>query len=162
MEETRIHPIWKEAAGTIADRVEANGYGFLITWEEMNELLELRERKIGMTPKEMDAIEFDKLDKVVSLSQELLDEHNIFIKNDRKKGYWVLDPDRQVTEGWEKEISRAKKHLHQSLKILNNVDLDKLTSDGAAARDRNLNKTVFVIAASNKRKLPEVKRQQIA
>ena len=162
MIETRIHPIWKEAAEKIVERVESTGYGFLITWEELNEILELRERKVGMTPREMDTIEFDKLDKVVSLSQTLLEDHQILIKNDRNKGYWVLDPDTQVTEGWEKEIGKAKRHLHQSLKILNNVDFEKLSSKGVEARDRNLNKTVFVISASNKRKLPEIQGRQIA
>jgi hypothetical protein len=161
--ETRSHPIWHEVAGIIAQRVEENGYGFLLTWEELSELLEFTKFQQGMNQKEFEQIQFDRMKKIENLKDELLEENNILLFNDRNKGYIVLEPDVQVDDGWKREVTRWKKHLHKALKILNHVDFDKLSDAGVKTRDRHLNKTVFVLSASNRRNIPDSpKHKQIA
>lgn len=158
--ETRSHPIWHEVAEIIVKRVEENGYGFLLTWEELTELLEFSEFKQGMNQKEFEKVQFDRMKKIENLKDELLEENNIMLFNDRNKGYIVLEPDVQVDDGWKREVDRWRKHLRKALKILNHVDFEKLSEKGNIIRDRNLNKTVFVLAASNKRKIPEFQKQK--
>lgn len=154
MSDTRIHPIWKEAAEKIADRVQAEGYGFMIMWEELHRLLEIKEARDGMTKREFDAIGFDKLNKIENLSKLLLEEHRIYLKNRRNKGYQVLTPKLQATEGFDHEFGKVRKGLNKTMKVMVHIDSDLLDDDAKKLLDRNLSKVVFVMGAANKRKLP--------
>ena len=159
--ETRLYPIWVEAAEKISDRVSKEGYGFLITWSEINELLEIGERQVGMTPSQMDAIEFDKLNKTVNLTTTLLIDHNICLKNKRNSGYEVLPPDRQVTEGFDHKWNDVRKGLRNAMNVLVHVDEMLLSEGSKAIRDRNMQKAAFVIAAANKRKVPQREQKEL-
>lgn len=161
-DDVRIFPVWKEAAQKIADRVASEGYGFLISWDEIRSMLEIKDRVVGMTPEQMDAIEFDKLEKTVNLANTLLMDHNICINNIRNRGYEVLHPNKQVTQGFDRKWSGVRKELRSAMNILAHVEHELLDSDSRSALDRNMNKTVFVLSAANKRQLPKIENKKIA
>lgn len=158
MKGTRIHPIWKEAAEKIASRVEAEGYGLLLTWEEIRDMLEINGFKDQMSKREFEAAAFDQLLKVQSLKDLLLDEYKIYLKNRRNKGYQVLTPKGQVTEGFNHEFGKVRKDLNKTMRVMVHVEKDLLDEETQKILDRNLNKIVFVIGAANKRRLPPQNR----
>jgi hypothetical protein len=161
MDETRTHPIWKEAAETISARVEKEGYGIIIRWEELRDMLEINGFKDGMTKREFEKAAFDQLNKVQNLKDLLLEEHKIYLKNRKNKGYQVLTPKAQVGEGFQHEFSKVRKGLNKTMKVMVHVDKDRLDDEAIRQLDRNLNKVVFVIGAANKRRVPDVFAQKL-
>lgn len=159
MNETRIHPIWKEVADIISRRVELEGYGILIQHEELFKLLEISDPK---TIPEAMKQRLEILKKVDELSKTLLYDFNLCLHNEFNKGYTILAPDDQVSKGYDRHFEKAKRKVRKAIDILNHVNHELLSQDGVNNRDRNLNKSVFVLTAFNKRKLPEVTRKQIA
>lgn len=157
----KLHPIWKEVAKNISARVAAEGYGFLLTWKHLREVLEIGEYEIGMNVREIERISIDKLSKIEGLRDELLFEHCIWMENERSKGYRILSPDDQVTRGYNRIWRRVRKSLKKAIDVLVHVNSDLLSDKGTLDRDRNLNRTVFVMKAANKRKIPEMKRKQL-
>jgi len=156
MDETRTHPIWKEAAERIAARVESEGYGIMLRWEEIRDMLEINGFKDGMTKREFEAAALDQLNKVQNLKDVLLEEHKIYLKNRRNKGYQILTPTDQVNEGFAYEFGKVRKGLNKTMKVMVHIEKDLLDEGTRAVLDRNLNKVVFVIGAANKRKLPDM------
>lgn len=161
MDETRIHPIWKEAALSIVGRIVRDGYGFIIEMSELYDMLEAKKPRSHSFWKDVKKSQFDFLEKVEELKRELLHEHNVCLYNVRGKGYQALPPDEQVTKGWERQHDKVRKHLRKSLDILANVDIKQLSDDGARNRDRNTNRTVFIMSAANKRRIPVIERKKI-
>lgn len=162
MDETRLHPIWKEAAVKIAQRVQSEGYGFLIEMDELHSVLEVKTAKDHTPWVDAKRSQFDFLEKVEELKKICLHEHNICLDNERGRGYRVLTPDDQVTKGWERRYEKVRKHIRKAIDVLVNVDQKQLTASGSNDRDRNLNRTVFIMSAANKRKIPVIERKKIA
>ena len=164
MNETRKHPIWREVAETIAARVDEQGYDFLIEMDEIKQLLEIREFVTGMDKKQFNAIQFDCLTKIEGLKNELLYNHKICLQNDRKRGYIVLSPDQQVSDAFAHYWRQMRCKLRKAMDVLVNVENDLLTNAGQKNRDRNLSRSVFMLRAANKRKIPaiEVTKKRIA
>jgi hypothetical protein len=161
MDETRIHPIWKEAAMAIAARVAREGYGFTIDLDELYAALETKRPRAHSFWKDVKKSQFDFLEKVEELKRECLHKHNLYLHNVRGRGYKVLAPDDQVTIGWERQHDKARKHLRKSLDVLANVAVAALSDAGQKNRDRNINRTVFIMAAANKRKIPAVEKKML-
>jgi hypothetical protein len=157
-----MHPVWKEAALDLSRRVESDGYGFLVSMDELYAMLDAKMPRAMSFWKDVKRHQFDFLEKVEELKRELLHEHNICFYNVRGKGYQALPPDEQVSKGWERQHEKVRKHLRKSLDILANVDTRQLSADGQKNRDRNINRTVFIMSAANKRKIPTVERKKIA
>lgn len=162
MEEARLHPIWKEAAKAIAARVSRDGYGFLISMEEIHEMLETRQARPLSLWKDVRKDMFDFLEKVEELKRECLHQHRILLFNQRGQGYQVLTPDDQVTKGWERQHEKVRKHLRKSLDVVVNTDSSALSEQGQKNRDRNIQRTVFIMSAADKRRIPAVERKKIA
>lgn len=162
MTDTRMHPIWKEFAHVIAQRVSSDGYGFIIEMDELYGMLEAKRPFAHSLWKDVKKNAFDFLEKVESLKRECLHEHSICLYNVRGKGYQVLPPDDQVSKRWERQHEKVRKHLRKSLDILANVDASQLSDQGLKNRDRNIQRTVFIMSAANKRKIPVVERKKIA
>ncbi len=157
--ETRIHPIWKEVALSIVNRVDSEGYGFVITHKELFDMLEIKEPQ---TIPEAMKQRLDILSKVEDLRTCLLYDHNILLYNEFNRGYVPLEPNQQVTKGYDRQFDKARKKIHKAIDVLNYVNHELLTQSGIEQRDRNLNKAVFVLSAFNKRRLPENKKKMIA
>lgn len=158
----RVHPIWKEAALTIAARVKSDGFGFVIDHESLYEMLESKMPRSFSLWKDVRKGQFEFLEKVEELKRECLLEHKILLYNVRGHGYQALKPDEQVTIGWERQHDKVRKHLRKSLEILSNVNTELLSDDGQKNRDRNIGRTVFIMSAANKRKIPVIERKKIA
>jgi hypothetical protein len=155
MDATRIHPIWKEVANTIVSRIGVEGYGFLIEHQELLDMLEIKE---PTTISEAMKQRLEILKKVEELKNDLLYEHNLLLYNEFNRGYVVLEPDQQVTKGYERQFDKARKKIHKAIDVLTHVSHDMLSQSAKEQRDRNLSKSVFVLSAFNKRKLPEPKQ----
>lgn len=162
MEETRIHPIWKEAALAIKARVVVEGYGFILSHDELYDMLETKKPRGHSFWKDVRKSQFEFLEKVEELKRECLHAHKIHLYNLRGQGYRVQLPDDQVTLGYERQYEKVRKHLRKSLDILSNVDVAQLSDQGARNRDRNLCRSVFILSAANKRKIPQLERKKIA
>jgi hypothetical protein len=157
--ETRIQPIWKEVALEIVGRIESEGYGFMIDHKELFKLLEIED---PTTIAEAMRQRLDILKKVEELRSCLLYDHNVLLFNEFNKGYVVLNPDEQVTKGYERQFDKARKKIHKAIDVLNYVNHELLSQSGVEQRDRNLGKAVFVLSAFNKRRIPDMKRKAIA
>lgn len=149
---TREHPIWKEAATAISERVSHEGYGFMIRMQELYVMLE------HDIPENADYCDFKKLEiekmvKIEGLKRELLLNHNIHLINEYKEGYVVSKPDDQVDKGFNRHFKKARKQMNKGIEVLLNVDEDNLTNSGRECRDRNVNRSLFVIKSMNKRKI---------
>lgn len=158
MDSMRIHPIWKEVAGSIATRVEVDGYGFMIDHKELFEMLEIEEPKTIIDAKKQS---LEVLKKVEELRSCLLYDYNIYLYNEFNKGYVVLKPDDQVTKGYDRQFDKARKKIHKAIDILNYVNHDLLSQDGVKQRDMNLSRSVFVLSAFRKRRIPDIKQKAI-
>ena len=157
--ETRVHPIWKEVALDIVARIETEGYGFMIEHKDLFDMLEIKEPK---TISEAMKQRLEILEKVENVKSELLYNHNVLLFNEFNKGYKILNPDDQVTKGYDRQFDKARKKIHKAIDVLNYVNHELLSQSGTDQRDRNLAKSVFVLSAFNKRRIPEMKRKAIA
>jgi hypothetical protein len=157
--ETRVHPIWKEVALDIVARIETEGYGFMIEHKDLFDMLEIKEPK---TINEAMKQRLEILEKVENVKSELLYNHNVLLFNEFNKGYKILNPDDQVTKGYDRQFDKARKKIHKAIDVLNYVNHELLSQSGTDQRDRNLGKAVFVLSAFNKRRIPEMKRKAIS
>jgi hypothetical protein len=155
--ETRVHPIWKEVALEIVARIETESYGFIIEHKDLFEMLDIKEPK---TISEAMKQRLEILDKVENLKSELLYNHNVLLFNEFNKGYKILNPDDQVTKGYDRQFDKARKKIHKAIDVLNYVNHELLSQSGTDQRDRNLGKAVFVLSAFNKRRIPEVPKHK--
>jgi hypothetical protein len=155
---TKKHPIWLDAAEKISRKVMTDGYGFLITWEEIFKMLDIDTPENVMQKKDFERISLDRMAKTTKLREILLADYNIYLSTERNKGYVVLTPDDQVTIGYDhfyKRVRRGLKMMFRTLTCVNDSELSKKTLE---QRDRSLNRTIFIMQAANKRKLPSQKK----
>ena len=146
--ETREYPVWREAASVIAGRVDAEGYGFLMSHEEIFQMLEISEPQ---TVEEARRQRVDVLRRVEGLREVLLEEYQIYLHNEFARGYRVLPPDEQVTKGFKRYYMKSLKNLRRGIRVLRNVNHRLLSHDGAISRDRNLERALFVSSAFGRR-----------
>jgi hypothetical protein len=157
------HPEWLEAAEQIKQRVADEGYGFLLTLEELQAMLDVETVEDDDTAAKLKKTQFDMLQKMEALKDMLLYDHCIYLHNERGKGYRAMMPDEQVDKGYNATWDRVRAKLRKAIAILRYVDEQSLTDRGRGTRDHNLIKTVFVQSAMNKRKLPEtIERKAIS
>lgn len=154
-----LHPIWLNVAEDIADRVDAEGYGFLLTHEDLYKAFGIDEPGDDVPFGIAKAACFDFMSNIVDLSSYLLKTHNILLHNERGAGYRALTPDDQVTKGFKKHFDKALCHLHKSLAVVVNVDSERLSKEAAEVRDRNISRSAFVLTAARKRKVPQIEFQ---
>lgn len=156
MNETRVHPIWKEVAERISGRVQDEGYGLLIPHDELFKMLEIED---PTTIQQAMKQRLEILKKVEELRNTLLYDHNLLLHNEFNKGYCILAPDDQVGKGYDRYFDKAKKKIRKAIDVLNHVNHELLSDSGVVTRDRNLNKSVFVLAAFNRSKLPDIDKR---
>lgn len=150
---TELHPAYKEAAKQIVERVEAEGYGFIIAHEDLREMLRIEFPHSSKGYDAYKAWSFAICDDVESLRDLLLDEHNIYIMNIRGIGYQVLSPDEQIRKGYMKHVHKMTAQLNKALKTLVNVNQHMLSAEEEKERQEKLIKMTFIRKAVNKRKI---------
>lgn len=156
LDKTKKSPGWKNALEYILGRFDEEGYGFLVSHEELEFWLDIGPEP----PLTVDSKKWgmEKLNNVSPLIRCLRDEHNICLLSVQSEGYVVLTPDDQVEKGVDHHLKKARKALANATATAVNVDVDNLSDQGKAIQMRNILKIGHVRAAFNKRKfeLPDV------
>lgn len=148
---TKLYPGWKEAADQIVKRVSAEGYGVMISHENLLAMMDMKTPEAG-TAEDFKKYAFELLTNTVNLTKSLLEEHNLCLHNVRGQGYQVLHPDDQVTIAADKRIKKALHHVGQALMVLTHVDGEALSYDGQQEQVRRLGKVGFLFSALSKKK----------
>ena len=145
--ETQHHPEWKHAAEVIVERVEAEGFGIIITHEELDELLAVPAVEVQLDPgtkkkyhevKSKKNHDFTRMQRISALTNYLLHEHSICIMNVRSVGYEVKDPNIQIYEATKYHMDKSRKQAAKAVDCLVNVRQDLLTQDNRDTRIRAL------------------------
>jgi len=147
----RKEPAWKQATDDIVAKVQKDGYGFMISHDELLKLLDLQEPETFDQGKDFS---LKKLSQFEALRNELLTKYSIHLENERGVGYKVVEPDEQVTESFDKRMKKVKSQLKKANDIISHVQVEMLSLEAEHQRIRNLNKIAFLRAMSRKKKLP--------
>ena len=157
---TTKYPEWKEARDRILGRVQSEGYGILISMQELHDYLD---RQPPTTVENYKKYQFQWLGNVENLKDSLLEEHNICMMNSRGEGYIVCTPDDQVSKAYTKIMKRARLALRKAINTLTNVNQDLLSGEGSKIRLENMAKVAFIKQAMNKKKVEiEPEKKQVA
>lgn len=163
MNEIRQHPLWHEVVELIVSDVSEKGHGSFYSHAELKDLLDIKEPK---TIEEYKKSEFEYMNAMEPLREELLLEHNIYLSNKRGEGYVILKPDDQVKDGPEKTLARARALTVKAHNILLCVEEALLSEEMKKTRLNKITKTAFLRAAFRKRKFPAIEgppeKKQIA
>ena len=160
MQQTTKYPEWKEARDRILERIQMQGYGILVSMQELHDYMDM---KPPNTIDEYKKYQFKWLGSVENLKDSLLEEHNVCMMNSRGEGYIVCTPDDQVSKAYTKIMKRARFALRKAINTLTNVNQDLLSSEGSKVRLDNMAKVAFIKQAMNKRKITTEKPlEQIA
>jgi len=156
----KAYPPWRHAMERILDDCGREGYGKLYPHKTLKWLMDMQE---PTTIAEYKMHEFDYLNSLDKLKNELLREHNICLDNEHGKGYRVKEPIEQVSEVADRQLRRAYQHLLKSALLLTHVDQKELDADTSELRMRKLQRTSFIQNAFKKREftLAKPKRKQL-
>jgi hypothetical protein len=130
---TTLHPLWKQVT---QDILQGYQYGDFVEHEWLFEQLKIERPKVG-TQEQFQKVQFQFLNDVESIKEELLTEHQIYLDNSRGKGYRVVNPNDQSDVAWGKLRKGFRKLFMAAEKALVNVNHNMLSDD---ARRSNSNK----------------------
>ena len=147
---TKLYPGWKEAVHKIVDRVSKEGYGVMLSFEDLFALMDIKTPATA-TCEEWQKYQFEVLDNIENLKRALLEDYNICLQNVRGQGYQVLHPDDQVTVAVDKALKKALARVRQAVIIATHVDQTALSFDGQQNQMRQLEKASFLHAAMSKK-----------
>ena len=157
MKELKQHPPYKNAVKNIVISVEENGYGALFKHNKLKEWMEIKEPK---TIAEYKKTEFDYLSALDKLKDELLHDYHLFLANDLGKGYRVLHPDEQISNGVDKHIRKAQQQIIQATRVLTYVNDELLSIEGAQVRMRKMERAAFLQSAFKKKSITQPEKLQ--
>jgi hypothetical protein len=146
----KLHPVYKEAARVIANRVDVEGYGILIKHHEILDVLELVEPTTLTNYKQFS---LDRMSLTEKLKEELLEEYNIYIMNKHGEGYVVLTPEEQIEKAPQKHMKKAKREIMRATNSLINVNVSALSTEGEELRLRSLSRLAFISSSVKQNKL---------
>jgi hypothetical protein len=149
---TKLFPGWKEAVSQIVDRVGREGYGVMLSFENLFTMMDIQTPATA-TFEEWQKHQFEVLDNIENLKRSLLEDHNICLQNVRGQGYQVLHPDDQVTIAANKLFKKAMTKVRQAVEVITHVDLAALSFDGQQQQMRQLEKASFLHAVMSKKKI---------
>ena len=153
-DDLKAYPPYKNALEKIVEVTTDDGYGVLFTHEQLLEWMDMKEPQ---TIEEYKKYEFTRMSAIENLKKELLADFNIFLSNEVGKGYRVLEPDEQVTNGVDRYLKKAQRTVLKSMQVLVHVAEDMLSLDNQRLRLRKMERTAFLQAAFRKRKIPSLK-----
>lgn len=125
MDNITIYPEYRQVAIDIQERVKAEGYGFLMSMEELHDALSIEQPKEG-TYATFREYAFKWLAAIEGLKEELI-ENNICLANERGQGYRVLVPNEQIEKIPKKHMEQARNQIRKAIRTLINVDENLLS-----------------------------------
>ena len=162
MTETKKYPAYVEAAEVIADRVEQEGFGFIVGLDELHDLLSVEKPEGMITPERYREIALEMLGQLEGLKVELLEKFKIFLMNIHGQGYQAVTPSEQVQKGFKKHMGRMLKEHRKAMRVLTHVRHEMLSHEALAHLDSNLTKAVFIGRSLRRRKFPVIEQKKIA
>ena len=149
----RKHPGYKEAIDQIVKRFQKEGYGIIITDEEIDEYMSIEKPSGAMTYEQYKAIEMERLQRYRAI-ESLLNEYNIcLVRSKEQPGFEVLSPKDQVTRAFDKRMTKVRRELNRAQAALMNVNHALLSMDEEGERQKKIMRAAFIKSAMNKRKL---------
>lgn len=148
---TKLHPGWKEAVSQIVDRVRLEGYGVMFSHEDLHKMMDIKIPETG-THDEYKKRDLEIMSSIVNLTDTLLKEYNICLKNVRGQGYMVLTPDDQVSIGVEQEWRKIGRLVCKAVQKAVCVNQEALSFEGQQVQVRQIEKASFFRAAMSKKK----------
>ena len=152
------YPEWKHAVDKIVEKVEFEGYGIIITHEQLLEYFSMEEPE---KVEDFKKFQLKLMSYIVNLVDALLIENNICLMNIRGKGYQVLNPNEQIEIAPEHYYQKARKQLNRAMKTLIHVDADLLSGEKKQQRLDKMKRMAFIKSAMNKRKIPFTENKKI-
>lgn len=120
---TTLLPEWRQAAKDIA---ESFRYGDIISLEWLGEAFHLKQpRSIG----QFKEYQFAFLSSMDALRHELLEQHQLALRNVRGAGYELVDPNNQVDYAWQAAFSRVNRELGKLAQHVTHIRHAELTTD---------------------------------
>ncbi|WP_296271759.1 hypothetical protein [Pseudomonas sp. UBA6323] len=104
---TTLHPEWRQAAKDIAEGFK---YGDIITLDWLASSFHLIEPESIAQFKEY---QFAFLSNMDAMRQELLEQHQLALRNVRGAGYELVDPNNQVDYAWQTAFARVNRELRK-------------------------------------------------
>ena len=162
--EIKKYPDWKQAEDLILCRIEAEGYGFLVSFSELHDYMSMKKPALSerMTVEEHEKYQFQWMSNMEGLKTSLLENHDICLMNSRGDGYVVCTQDDQVTIAYSKRFKKCRNQLNQAVAILMHVNQELLSAEGSKVRLENLTRSAFVKQAMNKRVITNKKANKVA
>lgn len=159
--ETKFYPAWKQAGIEIAEMVKNKGYGFIISHDDLLNMLELKKPTGLVTPAVCEQFSLKRLSYIELLKDFLLRDNNIYLWNVQGEGYQVLCPDEQVKAGPAKHLKHARKEISKAIQILTNVNNQLLSTDGKRIQERGIARVAFLESCFSQKKIPTIPDQKM-
>lgn len=148
----KLYPGWKEAAMQIAKRVSEKGYELFLSFDELYELMDIKQPSQTQSINQWKMHSFEWLQHIENLKKILLEEYNICLFNVRGEGYRVLHPNEQIMEAVPKRMKKAMQTINKAVLELTHVNQELLSYDAQQNQFRNMERISFVKAALSKRR----------
>lgn len=133
------------------------GHGCLLKHDELKGWLCLKE-PVSVPEYKKYALEYMySLDK---LRQELLYEHDMYLKNIHGEGYQVMIPDEQVDIAPDIHTKKARRELRKAADALIHVDAALLSIDASKTRLQKMERVAFLKSAFNERKVYKIEKTE--
>jgi hypothetical protein len=117
------YPAWRQAARDLASTFS---YGDVVTLDWLSEAFMLPAPK---TIKQYRAHQFAFLHHLDALRQELLEQHQLALRNIRGEGYEVVHPNNQVDFAWTTAFTRVRRELGKLASNITHIRHHELSDD---------------------------------
>ncbi len=131
MSEVITSPDWMTPAEWTASNA---AYGDLLTHEWLQGQFCLEKPETG-TQEDFDRFGFDYMQAVSSMSQYLLEEHQLALQNVRGKGYRVVPPSEQIDVAKRQARSDLHRAVRRYSQHIQHIRYDELSRDQQKQRD---------------------------
>jgi hypothetical protein len=152
------YPLWSLAVSNVLDRFESDEYDSMFTHDEMKGWMGIRKALI------VDDVQKEQLDYLTGIEKvksNLLDNYNICLFRVTGYGFKILHPTEQIRQGADNYVKKSQKALTRFVRVLVNVDIEKLDIESRDLQLNKLNRAAFIKAAFRKRKLPVLVNQKV-
>lgn len=152
--ETKKHPSWREAVERILDRFEVEGYGMIVSHEDLLEYLSMERPDIKkLTWNDIKKWDLELLRQRQTAFDRLMEDHSLYLFSVPGKGYEVLHPGDQVSRGFERYATKFRRALNKAMCTLTNIDSTLLSMEQEREREQKMKRVAFITMASRKRKI---------
>lgn len=149
----RKYPAWQNAVDVILERFQSEGFGMVVTHDELDALLELKKPVHG-NYEQYKKYHLQRLNSTSNIKRTLLEEYQLCFENVKEEGYMIVPPAEQVKTVHEKRLKTIRKALNQAMKNLFYVQEELLSLEENRQRNDSLAKLAWVQAGLRKKKIP--------